>query len=238
MKRTYVLLALLGLTALIGTSCRDFFTTSLAEPLARDDLGIDSSTPLSDLLAEASNPETGLSNPEAAAEILDALAGKPADALTGLSIDDKNAVLDLAATAAINLPDLEEPLNALLTEGVDQEQALQDLMAAFDSGADLAAVELLLADPEVLAEGDVTSIVLATVVLIADIATNVDIATLMDQVAADPLSGYGTITDPVVQAQIDTIRDVLAAMDTRSAEDLEGASIPGVNLLDLLRGTP
>ncbi len=235
MKRALLWTVTLILTLSVLTGCRDLFTTSLFTAFGRDGLGLSAATPISDLLRIARDPEGGRSDPVIAAEILDALAGKPAIELTTLPIDDKETILQLAITAGLDLPAIGDALTDLMNSD-DRSASFTAMIEAIDPGINTASILVLLNDSDTLANADALTLTMATLVIVADLASTVDPVELQQLIIEDPGAGYGTVTNPVIQQQIEIIREALEALDSRPQEEKDKIEFFGVNIFDLLTG--
>lgn len=241
MKRIVFLPILALIAVLSAVSCRQLFTTSLGTAFARDGVSISSSTPLDDLIDLAASGTSG--DPEAAQAILDALGGKSTADIQALSVADQTEILNLATTASLDLGTVTDLL-AQSGDSADTDQLVTDILGAFDSTVNLDAVLDVLTDPEAVAEAPIDSIVLASAVVLADVANTVGTQEVMDLLAdnaayiddpvANPAPDLSALTAEQA-AEIQTIFDVAAALDSRS--DLDSATIGGFNIADLLNGT-
>lgn len=235
MKRALLLVVTLTLTLSVLTGCRDLFTTSVFTSFGRDGLGLSAATPISDLLRIARDPEGGRSDPVVAAEILDALAGKPAIEVTTLPIDDKETILQLAITAGLDLPAIGDALTDLMNSD-DRSASFTSMLEAIDPGINTTAILVLLNDTDTLANADALTLTMATLVIAADLASTVDPEELQQLIIEDPGAGYGTVTNPVIQQQIEIIRGALEALESRPQEEKDNIEFFGVNIFDLLTG--
>lgn len=235
MKRILFLPVLAAVTLFTAVSCRQLFTTSLGTAFARDSISISSSTPLDDLIDMAASGETA--DPAAAAAVLDALGGKSTADIQALSVTDQTEILNLAATASLDLGAVTDLIAASDDTG-DTDQLVTDILGAFDTTVNLDAVMDVLNDPEAVAEAPIDSIVLASAVVIADVADSIGTDVIMD-ILADPAAYQAdpttVTTDPAIQAQIDTILSVSDTVQARP--DIDSATIGGFNIADLLNGT-
>lgn len=238
MKRTIPTAILVALAALslasTTVSCRQLFTASLGESLARDSISIPSSTSVSKLVSIAET--TGKTDPDVAKEVLDVLAGKDQADLLDLSDADSASVLDLATTAAIDVASLMNLVNDISSSSGSENQLIDTMLGSFDTSVNLDAVETLLGDAATIATAPVETIVLATAAVIADLADEVGSTTaIMDILAYVPPSsapGYGTIS-PEQQDTIDLIVSVRNGLDARPDEE---TVIAGFDLSELLKG--
>lgn len=213
-----------------GTSCRDLFTSSIGEPFSRDSPPISSSASLGTLVDIAQNGEWS-SDPGTAATVLDILAGKDEATLLALSIEDQAAILNLAASAAIDTGTI-----ATLASGAEESTAVindlvEQALQTFDPSINLAAIESLLGNPATLDAAPAESLLLSAAVLIGDVAHDVGADMVMDIMAG----GSTASLSPEQLIKINLARDVYAELDGRPAE--EGSVTFGdFDLLDLLRG--
>jgi len=254
MKRIAVLLVPAVAAALGAVSCRQMFTTSLGEAFARDSISVSSSTPLSDLIDIAAT-EGGDS---AAAEgILDALGSKDTADIQALSVEDQTEILNLAATASLDLPAVTDLLAQAQNDG-SSDDLVADILDAFNTGVNLDAVVAVLEDPEALAEAPVDSLIMASAVVVADVAADLGTDAIMDILAdnADSIDGgtgsidlvaadgtltaagtaYGLTADQA--AELESVLGVVSVLTGPDArEDAGDATIGGFDLTDLLSGT-
>lgn len=216
---------------LLATSCRDLYTSSLAKPLARDSIEISDSTSVSTLmdLVNSSYSDT----PSGTKALLDALAEKPASDITSLPIEDKTAVLDMATTAALDLGSLMDTITDL--EGKDGNDIVTELLDSFDTSVNLGVVETLLADPEVLQEAEVDTLVFAAAVVIADLIAGAGSDAIMDILATPGnVSAYPDLTAGQIE-QINLVLGVVGALESRP-DIAEESDYLGFDLLSLLQG--
>lgn len=214
---------------LMTASCRQIFTTSLGESFSRDSVSISNDTSMADLV-DMSN-STGSSDPAAAKEILDVLAGKDEADILALDAEDKTSVLNLATTAAIDMESLTNLAETATDENADSDQMVEDVFAAFDTSVDLTAVEVLLSDTATVETAPVETIVLASAAVLADAADVIGSDVLMDIMAQDEpdLSSL----DQKQQDQIQLVLDVREILNARPDTDTD---VAGFNLADLLEG--
>lgn len=214
---------------LMTVSCRQIFTTSLGESFSRDSVSISNDTSMADLV-DMSN-STGSSDPAAAKEILDVLAGKDEADILALDAEDKTSVLNLATTAAIDMESLTNLAETATDENADSDQMVEDVFAAFDTSVDLTAVEVLLSDTATVETAPVETIVLASAAVLADAADVIGSDVLMDIMAQDEpdLSSL----QPEQQEQIQLVLDVREILNARPDTDTD---VAGFNLADLLEG--
>jgi len=237
MKRMAFVPILALLTLISAVSCRQIFTTSLGESLARDGLTISPNTSLDELINLAASSEGA--DPDAAKAILAALGDKSDADVAALSVADQTEILNLATTASLDLP----AVTTLLSQSgdsADTDQLVSDILGAFDTTVNLDAVLVVLSDTEALDTAPIDSLVFASAVVLADAANALGTDTVMTIMALNPApTTAGDLTaytgDPAVQDQILTILNVAETLSTRP--DLDSASIGGFNIADLLNGT-
>jgi len=235
MKQVIFLIATVSLTLSVLIGCRDVFTTSLFSTFERDGLNLSSNTPMNDLLAIAQDPEGGKSDPVIATELLDALAGKPTTELTTLPIEDKEIILNLAVTAGLDLPKIADSLTALMNSD-NRTASFTNFLASIDPKINTAAIMVLLNDPVTLANADALTLTMASLVIVMDLAASVASLELQTLINAPAGTGYGSVVNPVIQQQIETIRGVLIALDNRPQAEKDAISFAGVNIFNLLTG--
>lgn len=238
MKRTIptAILGALAALSLISTtvSCRQLFTASLGESLARDSISIPSSTSVSKLVSIAET--TGKTDPDVAKEVLDVLAGKDQADLLDLSDADSASVLDLATTAAIDVASLMNLVNDISASAGSENQLITDMLGSFDTSVNLDAVETLLGDPATIATAPVETIVLATAAVIADLADEVGSTTDIMEVLkfANPVGT--TEYNALSSAQRDTIDLIVSVRNGLALRPDEDAVIAGFDITELLEG--
>ena len=224
--------ALFMLSLMVLTvSCRQLFTTSLGSALARDGVNISSNASIDELL-EIAQGDYG-SDPDVSKELLDVFAEKDAADLIALSSDDKGVILNLAASAAVDM----DTLTDLGIKAGDSAYTSDDLIAAafnsFDTSVDLTAIEILLADTPTLATAPVDSIILAAAVVCADVvaACGAGGSTLVMNALSSGVTGpLPDDQEARIQAIIDAVPDLEARDETA---DL---SFGDFKLIDLLKG--
>jgi len=224
--------ALLLLSLMVLTvSCRQLFTTSLGSALARDGIDIPSNASIDELL-EIAQGDYG-SDPDVSKELLDVFAEKDAADLIALSSDDKGVILNLAASAAVDM----DTLTDLGIKAGDDAYNSDDLVAAafnsFDTSVDLTAIEILLADENTINTAPVDSIILAAAVVCADVvaACGAGGSTLvMNALSSGSTAGLPLDQQARIQAIIDAVPDLEARDETA---DL---SFGDFKLIDFLKG--
>ena len=224
--------ALFMLSLMVLTvSCRQLFTTSLGSALARDGVNISSNASIDELL-EIAQGDYG-SDPDVSKELLDVFAEKDAADLIALSSDDKGVILNLAASAAVDM----DTLTDLGIKAGDDAYNSDDLVAAafnsFDTSVDLTAIEILLADENTIKTAPVDSIILAAAVVCADVvaACGAGGSTLVMNALSSGVTGpLPDDQEARIQAIIDAVPDLEARDETA---DL---SFGDFKLIDLLKG--
>ena len=233
MKR-WNLTALFMLSLMVLTvSCRQIFTTSLGSALARDGINIPSDASVDELLEIAEGEYS--SDPDVAKELLDAFADKDAADLTGLSKDEKGTILDLAASAAVDMDTITD-LGIKADSGYDKNALVAEAFNSFDSSVNLTAIEILLNDPNTIQTAPLDSIILAAAVVCADVAAELGPggSTLVME-ALKPTSPIPLPSDQ--QARIAPIIAAMTTLDARSQSEDINLTFGGFNILDFLRGT-
>lgn len=234
LSKTALALAIAGISAaILGISCRQLYTTSLAKPLARDSVSLSSSTKTSDLVTLAKNDAAGDSS--LAKEVLDVLANKEASEITSLPLEDKTAILNLATTATVKLSDLTAIASQAESDGADTDALVTQAFDAFDNTVNLEAIQTILADQDTLQNAPADTLVLATAVVAADVVEDIGSEQLMDILEQDT-PDLSALTQEQ-QDKVQLVLDVKAALDQRPPEDLDAVSIGGFNLADLLGGS-
>lgn len=212
-----------------AVSCRQLYTTSFGSSLKRDTISIPSGTSISDLVDMASSADA--TDPAVAKQILDVLAGKTQADILALSSGDKESILNLAASAAINMPTLTNLAKDATADGADKNALISTALSSFDTSVDLTAVETLLSDTTTVQTAPVESVVLAATAVLADASAVVGSDTVMNVLAGTvPISSLPAEQ----QVQLQLVIDVRNTLNTRSDTDTE---VAGFNLNDLLKGT-
>lgn len=213
-----------------ATSCRDLFTSSIGEPFGRDSPPISSSASLGTLVDIAQNGEWS-SDPGTAATVLDILAGKDEATLLALSIEDQAAILNLAASAAIDTGTIANLASGATQTGAVVEDLVENALQSFDGSVNLAAIESLLGNAATLDTAPAASLAMAAAVLVGDVAND-----LGADVAMAALDGTMTGLDAAQEAKINLAIAVLTELDGRPGDE-GSVTFGGFDILDLLRGT-
>ena len=225
--------ALFMLSLMVLTvSCRQLFTTSLGSALARDGIDIPSNASIDELL-EIAQGEYG-SDPDVSKELLDAFAEQDAKDLKKLLPDDKGTILNLAASAAVDMDTLTDLGKKAGDDSYDRNALVAAAFNSFDTSVDLTAIEILLADENTINTAPVDSIILAAAVVCADVvaACGAGGSTLV----MDVLAG----TQPVAnlpadqQARITAIRAAVPILEAR--DETADLSFGDFKLIDFLKG--
>lgn len=224
---------LLGMVPLV--SCRQMYTTSLGSALARDSVTIPSNTSLSELVDLSKGSYAG--DASAAKTILERVGEQKSSALLSLSVDDKNAILDLAPTAAVEIQTVTDLAKKVTAGGYDKNELIKQAFAAFDSSVDLSAIIILLSDPATVNTAKADSVILAAAVVLADVASELGsggesaIMGLMSTPQVVPAV-------PLTTDQQNRVNMVIADVAILSArtDDAATVSIDDFKLLDLLKG--
>jgi len=235
MKRSYLPAAAALLSIVLFASCRDLFTTSLGSALDRGKPDY-SSLDLDELL-DLANDSLAATYVDTAYAVVDALGDEDPAAIQALDVDDQEAILILAATAAFDMNEITDIIEQAIQEGADTDPIIQQALAAIDTSMDLGAIDAILRDPDARAEVPVDVLAFATAVYLADIASEIGATgpeAVMATMALD--SGYDGISDLDLQARIDVVRAVVTALDSRPIEELEAASIGDFDVTDFIRG--
>lgn len=225
--------ALFMLSLMILTvSCRQLFTTSLGSALARDGVNIPSNASIDELL-EIAQGDYG-SDPDVSKELLDVFAEKDAADLIALSSDDKGVILNLAASAAVDMDTLTDLGIKAGDDAYNSDDLVAEAFNSFDTSVDLTAIDILLADTNTINTAPVDSIILAAAVVCADVvaACGAGGSTLV----MDVLAG----TQPVAnlpadqQARITAIRAAVPILEARP--ETADLSFGDFKLIDFLKG--
>jgi len=230
MNRRVLPMCALIVSLIMVVSCKQLFTTSLGSSLARDSISISSRASISDLL-DLANSSTG-SDREGAKAILEALGNKSQTDISNLSVADQTTILNLATTAAVDMGSFSTLISDASQPGANIDQLIAN---AFDSSADLTAIETILGNANTVLTAPVDSILLATTVVLATVAS---------EIGSDTLANLLTQTTPDLSAftaeqqqKINLIMGVVDILDTRPASDMENVSMGSIKLTDLLKGT-
>ena len=225
--------ALFMLSLMVLTvSCRQLFTTSLGSALARDGINIPSDASIDELL-EIAQGEYG-SDPDVSKELLDAFAEQDADDLTDLSADEKGAILNLAASAAVDMDTLTDLGKKAGDDAYNSDDLVAEAFNSFDTSVDLTAIEILLADTNTIQTAPVDSIILAAAVVCADVvaACGAGGSTLVMEVLAG--------TQPVANLPDDQearIQAIIAARtELEKRPETADLSFGDFKIIDFLKG--
>jgi len=237
MKRSYLPAAAALLSIVLFASCRDLFTTSLGSALDRGKP--DYSSLDLDELVDLANDSLAATDVDTAYAVVDALGDEDPAAIQALDVDDQEAILILAATAAFDMNEITDIIEQAIQEGADTDPIIQQALAAIDTSMDRGAIDAILRDPDARAEVPVDVLAFATAVYLADIASEIGATgpeDVMNTMALDDPADYGSIADSVLQDRIDVVRAVVTALDSRPLEELEAASIGDFDVTDFIRG--
>lgn len=229
MNRQRIQLILISLLLVSSISCKQMFTTSLAQKLARNSISISSKTSINTLLDIAA--AEGSSDPSVAKAVLEALGGKTAEEIKALTPEEKTAILNLAPSASINMSSITDLAKKASLEGANTDELVEEFFQNFDSTADLSAIETILGDTANLDSLPADSLVFASAVVAATLAAEIPAADLLALLSGEPSDIELTEAQ---QAKIDLITGVKDNLAARDAEGLSGIDIGGFNLLDLL----
>lgn len=230
MNRWVWISCILVVFLLLHVSCKQLYTTSVGESLARDKVSISDKTSLKDLIDLSKNPKT--TSPESAKAILKVLAGKEPSDILALSIVDKTSILNLSTTAAINMSTLSNLMQGSTKEGADVNALVASALDEFDTSVNLDAIEVVLGDFETLATAPVDSLILAAAVVRADIADEIGTQQMMDIMASGDASSIARLSEQYARMVL-----ILNARDVINSRDSGDTEVAGFNLSDLLQGT-
>jgi hypothetical protein len=214
---------------MIPVSCRQLFTTSLAEPLARTSITISPNATTSELLALA-NSSAG-ATPEGAKAILAALASRP-DEVAALSAEDKSTVLDMAITATINMDSVTKIANDAMSN-TDPNKTTASMLDSFDKSVDTTAVMVILGDTSGTASIPAETLVYSGAILLADASETAGTTAIMDAVA----SGDTSALSAAEKAEVDAVIAVGNDLTTNRSDELSTLSIGSYNIGDMIEGT-
>lgn len=183
--REKLFLLILCLAVLSVTSC-EMFTHSMFKGAARDLSKTMEKVSTEDLIASGSDPNV-VSNPESSKAAIEALGKRPEE-LENITVEQAENVLNLATSAVLPTSTLMNVLDQVLntetgddtnTEGSSETSNLlaTTLLTAIQNAPemDTTAVEIVLGKEEVLKEGDITTVTLATVSLAATAMKSADV---------------------------------------------------------------
>ncbi|MGN0739273.1 MAG: hypothetical protein ACI4LX_03790 [Treponema sp.] len=226
---------------LIFSGC-DFFTTSWGTG-ARRNLEENYSKLSSSELADLISDPNLINDTEAGKQLLSALGKK--DDLSSLSVEQKNAVLNLSVNSSITSDTVSEILSAIKdTENSENkmEQLVTDILEKVDS-ADISAVTQILSDKESLGQLDDKALCLSSLCLIAQVAKQENLldktATIKDEISS-LFEGKSNVDDAVnnITASADCSAESNAALKAAlnavcELKDSEASLIEGLKISDL-----
>jgi hypothetical protein len=230
MKKWLKPLAVLALILTMPISCRQLFTTSLFSGAARKGSLVSSGTSTSDLLSVAGAEGT---DKKVAADVLNALATKSDKELTSLSPEDKATILNLATTATTDMATLTNIANKATDGKTDTKQLVTEVLDSFDSSVNLDAVTTLLADSATVKTAPVDTIALASAAVVANVADTLGTDKTMEVLATGDTTGL----TPEQKEKIDLVIDVREKLQKDRAKEVDGTTVGGMNLGDLLNGS-
>lgn len=190
---------------LILAGC-DFFTTSWGTGARRnleDTYSRLSSSELADLI---SDPNL-INDTEAGKQLLAALGKK--DDLSSLSVEQKNAVLNLSVNSSITSDTVSGILSAIKdTENSENkmEQLVTDILEKVDT-TDISAVTQILSDKESLGQLDDKALCLSSICLIAQVAKKENLLDKTDTIKEEisTLFSSETTTEDSIDKAVDNI---------------------------------
>ncbi len=234
---------------IIYTTGCDFFTTSWGKGLKKDNTESLSALPTDDLALLLSDPDY-LSDPASSAELLAALGSKTLKEIQDLSLENKEAILDLTVTAGVPIETVSN-LMGQAGEG-NMGEILTDLVLNSE-GIDVSAAAIVLTDEEVLEEADPMVIAAAALTVLVQVAANEtegvenqeeavnDLISMVTETIAD--SPPGATAEDIATQMInegtlseesrDEIMAVIMAMQV-----LSGTSSTGIDRSDEVSGMP
>ena len=175
--REKLFLLILCLAVLSVTSC-EMFTHSMFKGAARDLSETMDKVSTDDLISSGADPNV-VSNPEAAKAAVEALSKRPEE-LENITVEQAENVLNLATSAVLPTSTLMEVLDQVLNQETDDDTNTEGssevsnllattLLSTIQNAPemDTKAVEIVLEKEEVLKEGDLTTVALATISLTA-----------------------------------------------------------------------
>jgi len=163
MKKILKVSALIAFIILI-TAC-NFFTTTWGSGLNRDNAEKLAQLTTDDLALLLTDPDY-TSDPESIVALLDALGGKTPEEIQDLSVEDKQAILELTISAGVPISSLAGIMEQA-TSG-DPGSALSELLSTTDV-INVDAAAAVLTDPEMLETADPTVITAAAVTVLVQV---------------------------------------------------------------------
>lgn len=224
--------ALIAFIILI-TAC-NFFTTSWGSGLKRDNAEKLTQLTTDDLALLLTDPDY-TSDPESIAALLDALGGKTPEEIQDLSVEDKQAILELTISAGVPISSLAGIMEQA-TSG-DPGSALSELLSTTDV-INVDAAAAVLTDPEMLETADPTVITAAAVTVLVQVAAaETDDAEDQDAAVTDLVNNItDSIADSPPDATAEDIVDQLIADGSISEESRE-EMIAITTAMQVLSGT-
>lgn len=160
-------------------SC-DLYTSSIGENVVRDQSEVLKNASASALAEMAAGVESA--NPETAVAIMELLGNKK-DELKSLTIEEKEAILNLALDTTVSIGKLTEIAKPLLDGGSisddDAKKIVKDILNNVNS-FNTDALTTLLEDPDTLKNADPSVLANAAIASIAQVATNVGVEKFTD----------------------------------------------------------
>lgn len=163
MKKILKVSALIAFIILI-TAC-NFFTTTWGSGLNRDNAEKLAQLTTDDLALLLTDPDY-TSDPESIVALLDALGSKTPEEIQGLSVEDKQAILELTISAGVPISSLAGIMEQA-TSG-DPGSALSELLSTTDV-INVDAAAAVLTAPEMLETADPTVITAAAVTVLVQV---------------------------------------------------------------------
>ncbi|HQL05364.1 MAG TPA: hypothetical protein PLU33_09510 [Treponemataceae bacterium] len=232
MKRILKVNAVLAFIIVI-TAC-NFFTTSWGSGLKRDNADKLAQLTVDDLAVLLTDPDY-TSDPESIASLLDALGEKTPEEIQGLSVEDKQAILELTISAGVPISSLAGIMEQA-TSG-DPGSALSELLSSTDV-INVDAAAAVLTDPEMLETADTTVLTAAAVtVLVQVVAAETGDAEDQDAAVTELVND---ITDTIADSPADsTAEDIVDQMiaDGAISEESREEMIAVTTAMQVLSGT-
>lgn len=218
---------------IVITAC-NFFTTSWGSGLKRDNADKLAQLTADDLAVLLTDPDY-TSDPESIAALLDALGGKTPEEIQGLSVEDKQAILELTISAGVPISSLAGIMEQA-TLG-DPGSALSELLSSTDV-INVDAAAAVLTDPEMLETADTTVLTAAALtVLVQVVAAETGDAEDQDAAVTELVNNItGTIADSPAGSTAEEVVDQLIA-DGAISEESREEMIAVTTAIQVLSGT-
>jgi len=232
------MIKILKVSALIAliiciTGC-SFFSTSWGSGLKRDNAKKLAQLTVKDLALLLTDPDY-TSDPESIAALLEALGGKTPEEIQGLSVEDKQAILELTISAGVPISSLAGIMEQAASG--DPGSALSELLSSTDV-INVDAAAAVLTDPEMLETADPTVITAAALTVLVQVAAaETEDAEDQDAAVTELVNNItGTIADSPAGSTAEEVVDQLIA-DGAISEESREEMIAVTTAIQVLSGT-